>query len=72
MCMSSASREVPCRNRWSQPSVERVPSGNTMMLQPSRMSSFALFVARSPAPRSTGKPAYTSAVNAERHQTSKK
>ncbi len=43
-----------------------------MMFQPSRISSFAFAVAFSPAPRSTGNPAYTSAVNAERHHTSKK
>jgi hypothetical protein len=70
--MSSASRDVPWRNRWSHPSVDRVPSGNTMMFHPSPISSLALLVAFSPAPRSTGNPAYTSAVNAERHHTSKK
>ena len=73
---SMESRAVPWRNRCTQPSRDRVPSGNTRRFHPSPTRRRAVSMPRpdeTPAPcRSMGKVLKTSAVDAARHLTSKK
>jgi hypothetical protein len=63
---------APCRHRPTQPSRDRVPSGNTRRFHPSSTSLLAVTVARFPPVRSMGKVLNTRAVVAARHHTSKK
>jgi hypothetical protein len=66
------SRAAPGRNRPTQPSLDRVPSGNTTMLHPSPSNRHGVSDSRRPPDRSTGNALNTSAVPAARPHPSKK
>ena len=72
MPYSTHSRAAPCRHRPTQPSRDRVPSGNTSRFHPSSTRCRAVAVALLPPARSIGNVLNTSAVEPARHHTSKK